>query len=131
MAASRLGTRGLALPPERTLAACVADLPGLAVWIWPADTAPTDVGRDLGELGAALGEPPRAALALAPAGRVLCPPFAGDAGAELEAVEVGALMALSAALAPGELHLDLRLGWSSEACASVEALGFTIRPVPG
>lgn len=131
VAASRLGIRGLALPPERTLAACVADLPGLAVWIWPADTAPTDVGRDLGELGAALGEPPRAALALAPAGRVLCPPFAGDAGAELEAVEVGALMALSAALAPGELHLDLRLGWSSEACASVEALGFTIRPVPG
>ncbi|WP_437774795.1 hypothetical protein [Sorangium sp. So ce1097] len=131
VAASRLGTRGFALPPERTMAACVADLPGLAVWIWPATTGPTDVGRDLGELGAALGEPLCAALTLAPAGRVLCPPFAGDAGAELEAVEVGALMALSAALAPGELHLDPRLGWSGEACASVEALGFTIRPVRG
>ncbi|WP_437826990.1 hypothetical protein [Sorangium sp. So ce1153] len=38
------------------------------------------MGRDLAELIAALGEPPRAALA--PAGRVLCPPSAGDVGAE-------------------------------------------------
>ncbi|MGK3992453.1 hypothetical protein [Sorangium sp. So ce1024] len=87
-----------------------------------ADTAPTDVGRGFAELGVSLGEPPRAALA--PAGRVLRPPFAGDAGAELEAVEVGALTALSAALAAGELHLDPRLGCSDGACAGVEALGF-------
>ncbi|KYF72661.1 hypothetical protein [Sorangium cellulosum] len=136
VAALRLGTRGLALPPERAVAACVADLPGITVWIWPANTEPHVIGRDLAALGAALGELPRAALALAPAGRVLCPPFAGDAGAELEAVEVGALIALSARLAMGELHLDPRLGWDGEACASVEALGFAVsrpagRPDPG
>ncbi|XYH93577.1 hypothetical protein ACMHYB_37785 [Sorangium sp. So ce1128] len=126
VAAPRLGARGIALPPERAAAACVADLPGIAVWIWPAATAPAAVGRDLGELRAALGELPRAALALAPAGRVLCPPFAGDAGAELEAVEVGALLALAAALAPGEVRLDPRLGWEGDACAGVEALGFAV-----
>ncbi|KYF83665.1 hypothetical protein BE11_24210 [Sorangium cellulosum] len=59
---------------------------------------------------------------------MLCPPFAGDAGAELEAVEVGALMTLAARLAAGEVRLDSRLGWDGEACASVEALGFTVTP---
>ncbi|WP_437661361.1 hypothetical protein [Sorangium sp. So ce1182] len=126
VAAPRLGARGVALPPERAAAACVADLPGIAVWIWPAATAPAAVGRDLAELGAALGEPPRAALALAPAGRVLCPPFAGDAGAELEGVEVGALLALTGALAPGEVRLDPRLGWDGDARAGVEVLGFVV-----
>ncbi|HTN84888.1 MAG TPA: hypothetical protein VL242_14420, partial [Sorangium sp.] len=90
--------------------------------------APAVVGRDLAELGAAVGEPPRAALALAPAGRVLSPPFAGDAGPELEAVEVGALLALTGALAPGEVRLDPRLGWDGDACAGVEALGFVLTP---
>ncbi len=126
IAASRVGARGLALPPERAAAACVADLPGLAVWLWPAAIAPVAIGRDLDDLRAALGEPLRTALALAPFGRVLSPPFAGDAGAELEAVEVGALLALTASLAPGELRLDPRLGWDDEVGATLEALGFVV-----
>ncbi|WP_437596020.1 hypothetical protein WMF28_25875 [Sorangium sp. So ce590] len=126
IAASRVGARGLALPPERAAAACVADLPGLAVWLWPAAIPPVAIGRDLDDLRAVLGEPLRTALALAPFGRVLCPPFAGDAGAELEGVEVGALLALTASLAPGELRLAPRLGWDNEVGASLEALGFVV-----
>ncbi|WP_437807010.1 hypothetical protein [Sorangium sp. So ce1078] len=126
IAASRLGAGGRALPPEGAAAACVADLPGLAVWLWPAAAAPVAIGRDLDDLRAALGEPLRIALALAPAGRVLCPPFAGDAGAELEAVEIVALLARAASLAPGELRLDPQLGWDGEVGASIEALGFVV-----
>ncbi|WP_437720804.1 hypothetical protein [Sorangium sp. So ce861] len=126
IAASGLHVCGLVLPSERAAAACVAHLPGLAVWLWPSATAPAAIGGDLADLRTALGEPLRAALALAPAGRVVCPPFAGDVGAELEAVEVGALLALAASLAPGELRLDAQLGWNREVGASVEALGFVV-----
>ncbi|WP_437995740.1 hypothetical protein WMF26_31525 [Sorangium sp. So ce185] len=124
--AAIVNVRGLVLPSERAAAACIARLPGLAVWLWPSATAPSAIGSDLADLRTALGEPLRAALALAPAGRVLCPPFAGDVGAELEAVEVGALLALAESLAPGELRLDAQLGWNGEVGASVEALGFVV-----
>lgn len=130
IAASHLGARGRALPPERAMAVCVADLPGLTVWIWPAAATPAAIGNDLAVLRATLGEPLRAALALAPAGRVLCPPFAGDTGAELDAVELVGLMALPAVLAPGELRLDPQLGWDGDARASVEALGFVVTNNP-
>ncbi|WP_129577758.1 MULTISPECIES: hypothetical protein [Sorangium] len=126
IAASGLGVRGLVLPSERAAAACIAHLPGLAVWLWPSAIAPAAIGSDLADLRTALGEPLRAALALAPAGRVVCPPFAGDVGAELEAVEVGALLALTESLAQGELRLDAQLGWNGEVGASVEALGFVL-----
>ncbi|WP_148314039.1 hypothetical protein [Sorangium cellulosum] len=126
IAASGVNVRRLVLPSERAAAACIAHLPGLAVWLWPSATAPAAIGSDLAALRTALGEPLRAALALAPAGRVLCPPFAGDVGAELEAVEVGALLALAESLAPGELRLDAQLGWNGEVGASVEALGFVV-----
>ncbi|WP_437313478.1 hypothetical protein [Sorangium sp. So ce385] len=126
IAASGVNVRGLVLPSERAAAACIAHLPGFAVWLWPSATAPAAIGSDLADLRTALGEPLRAALALAPAGRVVCPPFAGDVGAELEAVEVGALLALAESLAPGELRLDAQLGWNGEVGASVEALGFVV-----
>ncbi|WP_437934216.1 hypothetical protein [Sorangium sp. So ce341] len=126
IAASGVNVRGLVLPSERAAAACIAHLPRLAVWLWPSATAPAVIGSDLADLRTALGEPLRAALALAPAGRVLCPPFAGDVGAELEAVEVGALLALAESLAPGELRLDAQLGWNGEVGASVDALGFVV-----
>ncbi|WP_437766237.1 hypothetical protein WMF27_25635 [Sorangium sp. So ce281] len=130
IAALPLGARGRALPPERAMAVCVADLPGLAVWIWPAAATPATIGNDLAVLRATLGEPLRAALAFAPAGRVLCPPFAGDTGAELDAVELVGLIALPVVLAPGELRLDPRLGWDGDARASVEALGFVVTNNP-
>ncbi|WP_437708016.1 tetratricopeptide repeat protein [Sorangium sp. So ce448] len=130
IAASPLGARGRALPPERAMAVCVADLPGLTVWIWPAAATPATIGNDLAVLRATLGEPLRAALVFAPAGRVLCPPFAGDTGAELDAVELVGLIALPAVLAPGELRLDPQLGWDGDARASVEALGFVITNNP-
>ncbi|WP_437973057.1 hypothetical protein WMF11_29250 [Sorangium sp. So ce295] len=130
IAASPLGARGRALPPARAMAVCVADLPGLAVWIWPAAATPATIGNDLAVLRATLGGPLRAALAFAPAGRVLCPPFAGDTGAELDAVELVGLMALPAMLAPGELRLDPQLGWDGDARASVEALGFVVTNNP-
>ncbi|AUX44888.1 hypothetical protein SOCE26_063580 [Sorangium cellulosum] len=126
IASPRLGARGLALPRERASAACVADLPGLAVWIWPAAAPPAAIFCDLDDLREVLGEAPRATFALAPLGRVLCPPLAGDVGAEMEAVEVGALLAQAAALGPGEVRIDARLGWPEEVGAGVEGLGFVV-----
>jgi hypothetical protein len=114
---------GAALPPERAAAACVAALPGLLVWAWPAAVAPDDVVRDLGELAARVAEA-RAAVALAPPGRVLCPPFAGDVGAELESVEVAPVLARAIALAPGALWIDPALGWPVEADERARAAAF-------
>lgn len=127
VASARAGAGGLALPPQRAAAACVAALPEVAVWVWPASTPLPEVGRDLAALRVALGEDARAALAPAPDGRVMSPPFAGEACAELEGVALAGLLTSALALPAGALGVDPAIPWSGEVEARVVMAGYVTR----
>jgi hypothetical protein len=105
----------------------VAALPDLAVWVWPASTPLPEVGRDLAALRVALGVDARAALAPAPEGRVLSPPFAGEACAELEGVALAPLLSAALALPPAALKVDPAIAWSGETEARVVMAGYETR----
>jgi tetratricopeptide (TPR) repeat protein len=123
LAAEALG--GLrALPPERAAGAAIASLPGAAVWVWPASTAPEEVARDLAAARAALGDDTRAALALRPEARVTAPPFQGEVGASAEGLDAPALLARATGLAAGALGREATTPWSPEAEARAAMGGY-------
>jgi hypothetical protein len=125
LAGEAVGVAQRALPPEGAAAAALADLPGVAVWIWPATTPPEDIGRDLAAARAALGQDARAVVVLRPKARVLSAPFQGEVGAEVEGVDAVPLIRAVSGLDDGELVRGVDVPWSSEAEARVATAGFT------
>ncbi|MCC6554847.1 MAG: hypothetical protein IT372_17885, partial [Polyangiaceae bacterium] len=97
------------------------------IWLWPAATPLPEVGRDLAALRVAVGEDARASLALAPEGRVLSPPLAGEACAELEGGTLSGLLTEALALPPGALRVAPELDWSGEAEARAVMAGYQTR----
>jgi tetratricopeptide (TPR) repeat protein len=127
IAADAVGGARRTLPPERAAAAALAELPGMALWVWPATAAPEEIGRDLAAARAALGEDARAVLVLRPRARVLTPPFLGEVGAEVEGVDAVPLVRAVGGLEEGELVRGVDVPWSPEAEARVAMAGFAPR----
>ena len=125
LAAEAVGVAQRALPPEGAAAAAIADLPGVVLWVWPAATAPEDVGRDLAGARAALGQDARAVVVLRPKARVLSAPFQGEVGAEVEGVDAVPLIRAVSSLDEGEMVRGVDVPWSSEAETRVTTAGFT------
>ncbi len=46
IAADAVGGARRTLPPERSAGAALAEVPGMALWAWPAGAAPEEIGRD-------------------------------------------------------------------------------------
>ncbi len=127
IAAESVGGARRTLPPERASAAAIAELPGMALWIWPASAPPEEIGRDLAAARAALGEDARAVLVLRPQARVLAPPFHGEVGAEVAGVDAVPLVRAVGGLDDGELVRGVDVPWSPEAEARVAMAGFVGR----
>lgn len=115
LAAAAIGGARRALPDERAAAAALFELPGAAVWAWPASTAPDEVARDLAAARAALGGDARAVLVMRPEARVLAPPFHGEVAASVEGVDAAPLIEAARALGPGTLAREEGVPWSGEA----------------
>ena len=124
IAADSIGGARRTLPPERAAAAAIAEMPGMALWVWPTSAAPEEIGRDLAAARAALGEDARVVLVLRPRARVVAPPFHGEVGAVVEGVDAVPLVRAVGALDDGELVRGIDVPWSPEAEARVAMAGF-------
>ena len=123
IAAPYIGGSRRALPPEGASAAALFELPGAAVWAWPASAAPGEIARDLAGARVALGHEARAALVLRAQARVMAPPFHGEVAASVEGVDAAELIAAARALGPGELAREEAVAWSAEAEATARMSG--------
>jgi tetratricopeptide (TPR) repeat protein len=112
------------LPPERSAAASVAELPGVVVWVWRLGTSAVEVGRDLAALKVVLGADARAMLSRVPRARVTAAPLAGEVGPTLEAPDFARILATAVALSPGTLLIGTDVEWDGEAEARAMMAGF-------
>jgi hypothetical protein len=124
IAAAAVGGPHRAPLPERSAWAALAELPGMAVWVWPSATPPEEIARDLAAARAALGEDTRAVLVLRPKARVLSAPLPGEVGVEVEGVDAVPLIRAAGGLDEGELVRGVDVPWSEDAEAQVAAGGF-------
>jgi len=116
-----------ALPPERSAAVAIADLPGLVVWVWRTSTALVEVARDLASLKVSLGGEARGALVRCLEARVIAAPLAGEVAPTLETPDLGGLVAAALAAPPGTLDISSELEWDAEAEARLVMAGFSTR----
>jgi hypothetical protein len=123
IAAEGIGARR-ALPPEEATAAAISELPGVAVWVWPASALPGEIGGDLATARAAFGEDARAVIVLRPKARVLSPPLQGEVGAQVDGVDAVPLVRAVGVLEEGELVRGVGVPWSDEAERLVARAGF-------
>src|SRR5690606_29402464 len=115
IAAGAIGNGARPVPPPRSAATLLGQLPGLAVWIWSGDTTASELARDLSALRAALGEDTRATLGWFPEARVGSVPFAGELGADLLGAELSPVLARALSDPPATLRLLAGVGWNGEA----------------
>ncbi len=127
IAADSVGEAHRALPPEHATAAAIAELPGIAVWAWPASVTPQAIAGDLAAARSALGEDTRAVLVLRPRARVLSPPFHGEVGAQVHGVDAVPLVRAVSGLEEGELVRGVDVPWSEEAEGRVATAGFVAK----
>lgn len=113
LAARAIGQDRRALPPDRAAAAAVVEMPGAALWVWPASASVEEIARDLSAARAALGEDLRAWVIAAEEARVIAPPFLGDVGATVEGIDGAALLARAFGLGPGVIAGEA--AWTPEA----------------
>ncbi|HVK71614.1 MAG TPA: tetratricopeptide repeat protein [Polyangium sp.] len=130
VASPSAGTGRPSLPSERSAAAAIADMPGIVVWAWLANTPSVEVGRDLASLKVALGGDARARLSRVAEARVLSAPLAGEVGPLVEALDLGPIVAAALSLPPGTLEVGASVAWDPEAEGRVEMAGFTVRRDP-
>ena len=130
VASPSAGTGRPSLPSERSAAAAIADMPGIVVWAWLANTPSVEVGRDLASLKVALGGDARARLSRVAEARILSAPLAGEVGPLVEALDLGPIVAAALSLPPGTLEVGASVAWDPEAEGRVEMAGFTVRRDP-
>lgn len=124
IAAKAIAQTSHALPTGRAAAALVAELPSLAVWVWPHSSKATEIARDLSSVRTAMGDDTRAVLTFAPEARVATVPFAGENGVRLTGVDLSPTLAQALALGDGKLERHADVPWDGEAEALARMSGF-------
>jgi tetratricopeptide (TPR) repeat protein len=124
VASSGAGNGKLTLPPERSAAASVSELPGFVVWVWRLMTPPVEVGRDLAALRVVLGSDTRAVLSRVPKARITSAPFAGEPGPTIEGADLSWFVATALSLPAAALRVGADIEWDREAEARAVMAGY-------
>jgi tetratricopeptide (TPR) repeat protein len=125
IAANALGTTVSAVPPRRSAAALIGQLPSLALWAWTREVTTSEIARDLSALRVAAGDDLRALLGWFSEARVASVPFSGELGVDLGGASLAPLLTRVLAAAPASLELIGGVAWDGESEALARMSGFT------